>query len=436
MQLRAVDREILRLAVPAFGALVAEPLYVLVDTAVVGHLGTEQLAGLAVASSALLGAYALFIFLAYGTTAVVSRLIGAGHDREAAHEAVQGLWLALVVGIALIVLGGLFGDAVVGGLGAEGDVRSNAHVYLRVSLLGIPAFLLTMAGAGYLRGLQDTRAPLLVALGTALFNLVFELVLIYGLDYGIGASAFATVVAQWLGAAAYIRWVLLAARRVGADLRPDAARLRRLARVGLDLLVRTAALRGALILATGIAARVGVTDVAAHQVAFELWNFLALGLDAVAIAGQSMIGRLLGAGDVDGARAAGRRMIEWGVALGVVFAVAIVAVRGLLPDVFTDDAAVASLAQFLLLWVALLQPVNAVVFVLDGVLIGAGDMRFLAVAMVGALAAFVPAAAAVLVFDLGIGWLWAAIGVLMLARLVPLTLRFAGAGWAVAGATR
>lgn len=434
MQLRPVDREILRLAVPAFGALIAEPLYVLADTAVVGHLGTTQLAGLAVASSALLGAYALFIFLAYGTTAAVSRLLGAGREREAAHEAVQSLWLALVIGVVLVVAGWFASEAVVGALGAEGAVRTNALVYLRISLAGVPAFLLTMAGAGFLRGLQDTRAPLFVALGTALFNLVLELVLIYGFDQGIGASALATVLAQWIGALAYVRWVTRAARRAGASLRPHGASMRRLARIGVDLLVRTAALRAAITLATAVAARVGVDDLAAHQIAFELWSFLALGLDAVAIAGQAMIGRLLGGHDIDGARAAGRRMLEWGVALGALFAVVIALTHGLLPAVFTDDRGVESLAAFLLLWVAVLQPVNAVVFALDGILIGAGDLRFLAVAMVGALAAFVPAAAAVLVLDLGIGWLWAAIGVLMLARLVPLGLRFAGSQWAIGGA--
>ncbi|HET6662770.1 MAG TPA: MATE family efflux transporter, partial [Acidimicrobiales bacterium] len=190
-----LDREIARLAVPAFGALIAEPLYVLTDTAVVGHLGTPQLAGLAVASTVLLTLYAVFIFLAYGTTAAVSRLLGAGDEREAAHQAVQSMWLALFIGLGVIVIGLALSGPLVGAMGAEGAVRANALVYLRISLAGVPAMLLVLAGAGYLRGLQDTRTPLLVAIGTAAANLVIEVALIYGLNQGIGASALATVLA-------------------------------------------------------------------------------------------------------------------------------------------------------------------------------------------------------------------------------------------------
>ncbi|MGH9110980.1 MAG: MATE family efflux transporter, partial [Acidimicrobiales bacterium] len=214
------------------------------------------------------------------------------------------------------------------------------------------------------------------------------------------------------------------------------ARLASLARVGRDLLIRTAALRAALVVATAVATRLGDTDVAAHQVAFELWSFLALGLDAIAIAGQAIVGRALGAGDSEVARAAGRRMIEWGIAGGMIVGIVVAALSRVLPHVFTSDADVVALASFLLLWVAALQPVNAVAFVLDGVLIGAGDMRFLAWAMVGAAGLFVPAALAVAVLDLGIGWLWASVGLLMTTRALTLGARFAGGRWAVVGATR
>jgi putative MATE family efflux protein len=370
-----LDREIARLAIPAFGALIAEPLYVLTDTAVVGHLGTPQLAGLAVASSVLLTLYTVFIFLAYGTTAAVSRLLGAGDEREAAHQAVQSMWLALFIGLGLIVIGLALSGPLVDWIGAEGAVRTNALVYLRISLAGVPAMLLVLAGAGYLRGLQDTRTPLLVAISTAAANLVLEIALIYGLHQGIGASALATVLAQVGGAAVYTRRVSQAAHRQGADLTPHPVSLVALARVGRDLLVRTAALRAALVVATAVAARLGSVDVAAHQIAFEIWNFLALGLDAIAIAGQAMVGRALGAGDGTGARDAGRRMIEWGVALGALVGVLVAVLRTVLPHLFTDDAEVLALASFLLVWVAALQPLNAVAFVLDGVLIGAGDMQ-------------------------------------------------------------
>ena len=430
------DREIVRLAVPAFGALVAEPLYILADTAVVGHLGTDQLGGLAVASSVLLTLYAMFIFLAYGTTAAVSRLLGAGDEREAAHQAVQSLWLALFIGLGLMVVGYVTSGPVVDALGAEGAVRTNALVFLQVSLLGIPAMLVVLAGTGYLRGLQDTTTPLVLAIGTAVLNLVLELVLIYGFDFGIGASALSTVVAQVVAATVYVRRVAGAARHLGADLAPHPASLRRLVVVARDLLIRTAALRAALMTATAVATRIGTVDLAAHQIAFELWTFLAFVLDAVAIAGQAIVGRALGAGNGEDARRAGRRMIEWGVGLGCSLGLLLLLLRPLLPHLFTDDEQVIALAQFLLVWVAILQPLNAIAFVLDGVLIGAGDMRFLAWAMLGAAVVFVPAALVVNALDLGIGYLWASIALLMATRAATLLWRFTGGAWVVLGATR
>jgi putative MATE family efflux protein len=433
---RPLDREITRLAVPALGALIAEPLYILADTAVVGHLGTPQLAGLAVASSVLLTAHALCTFLAYGTTASVARLLGAGDEREAAHQAVQGLWLAAGIGAALALLGWATAPALVDLLGAEGDVARHAELYLVVSLPGLPALLAVLAGTGYLRGLQDTRTPLVVAVASAALNLGLELLFVYGLGYGIGASAAMTVVAQWCAAAVYLRTIGRSARRLGVDLRPHVATLRRLLVVAGALVVRTTALRGALVLATAVAARIGTTDVGAHQVAYELWNTLALALDALAIAGQALVGRALGAGDADGARAVGRRLLELGVAGGLVAGAAVAASRTFLPEVFTDDAEVARLAAFVLWWVAALQPVNAIVFVLDGLLIGAGDLRYLAGAMAGAAVVFAACAGAVLTTGAGLGWLWAAIGAFMAARLVPLAVRWSGDRWAVVGHRR
>lgn len=428
------DREIARLAVPALGALVAEPLYVLADTAVVGRLGTEELAGLAVASSALLAGYSIFIFLAYGTTAAVSRLLGAGADREAAHQAVQGLWLAAAIGAVVTVAVLALGGPIVGALGADGAVRDHAEVYLRVSALGIVPQLLTFAGTGYLRGLQDTRTPLVVAVAAALANLVLELVLIPGLGFGIGASAASTVVAQ-VGAAGVFLWLILrATARLGAGVRPDPPAIRRLGRAGWDLLVRTVALRGALTVLTAVAARIGTVDVGAHEIAFAVWSLLALGLDALAIAGQAMVGRHLGAGDVDRARSVGRRMLELGVVGGLLATVVVLALRPALPDVFSTDPAVVALAGFLLVHVAVLQPVNAVAFVLDGLLIGAGDMAFLARSMVGAALLAVTAAGLVLALGLGIGWLWGAIALLMVSRAGILSVRWRSGRWAVVGA--
>ncbi len=431
----AFDREIWRLAGPALVTLLAEPVYLLVDTAVVGHLGTPQLGGLAVASSILLTAYSLCIFLAYGTTAAVARLLGADDHREAAHQAVQGLWLAAGVGVVLAVALTVASEPLVRALGGEGAVATNALVYLRISLVGTPFLLLTLAGTGYLRGVQDTRTPLLVTVATALLNLVLELVLVLGFDQGIGASALGTVIAQVVGGLVFVRAVGRAAIRDGAGLRPDLRAQRRLLRVGADLMVRTAALRGSLVALTAVAARIGRNEVAAHQIVFEVWNLLAMALDALAIAGQAMVGRLLGAGRVTDARAASQRLLVLGLAGSVATSVVVVATSSVLPALFTPDPEVASLVRFLLLWAAALQPLAAVAFVLDGVLIGAGDQRYLARAMVLSALGLAVAIAPVLPLDLGIGWVWAAFGVLMAVRVATLLARFRSDRWLVGGAS-
>ncbi len=430
------DREIARLAVPALGALIAEPLYTLADTAVVGHLGTPHLGGLAVASQVLLGALSLFIFLAYGTTAAVGRLIGAGDHRRAAQQAVQGLWLAGAVGAVLAAAAYVFADPLLRVLGADGEVLAQGRIYLRISLFGLPGMLITLAGVGYLRGLQDTLRPLKVAVFTAGLNLALELVLIYGLGFGIGASALSTVVAQWLAAGAYVWWIREAVKVHGVTMAPDRSMIARLAVVGLDLFLRTAALRASFTMSVAVAARLGDIELAAHEVIYQLMFFLALVLDAVAIAGQAIIGRFLGANELDHARAAGRRMIEWGLATGLAATIVLLATRPWLPLVFSSDEAVLSLVGFLMLHLAFIQPVNGVVFALDGVLIGAGDMRFLAVAMAGAAAVFIPLAVWVMAAGAGIGWLWGAMWALMATRLITLLWRFAGSRWLVPGAVR
>lgn len=428
------DRQILRLALPALGALVAEPLYRLADTAVVGHLGTDALAGLAIATTVLLVGYSLFIFLAYGTTAAVARLLGAGDEAGAAHQAVQGIWLAVGVGVVLAGAGLVAAEPLVGLLGGEGAVADSALTYLRISLLGLPAMLVSLAGTGYLRGLQDTRTPLVVAVGTATGNLVLELVLIVGLGFGIGASALSTVVAEVAAAAVYTGFVIRAVRRHDVRLSPEVATIRRLGVVGGDLFVRTAALRASLVIATAVAARFGAVSLAAHQIAFELWTLLALVMDAIAIAGQALTGRYLGAADAVGARQAGERMLVWGLVAGVVLGAALVGSAWVLPSVFTDDAAVIATTTALLVVAGLTQPVNGPVFVLDGILIGAGDMRYLAKAMALSFAGYLPLVGAVWWLDAGVTWLWVALGGFMVLRLVTLGLRWRGDRWLVLGA--
>ena len=378
----------------------------------------------------------MFIFLAYGTTSAVARLLGAGEHRRAAHQAVQSLWLAAIVGLGLLVAGLVFGPALIGALGGEGEVAANAEVYLRISMFGVPAMLIALAGVGYLRGLQDTARPFYVALGTALLNLVIELVLIYGFDQGIGASALSTVIAQWVAAAVFVTWIRTAVSAHHVTLRPNPAVIRELAGDGFDLVVRTAALRGSLTVTLAVAARIGDDDLAAHQIAFEIWNLMALTLDAIAIAAQAMIGRELGAGAVGRARALGRRMTQWGVVAGVGLGLVLLATSPLLPHVFTEDEAVLGLASFLLLHVAVSQPVAGVVFALDGVLIGAGDLRYLAWAMWAAAVVLIVGGLLVLRLDAGIGWLWVALHAWIITRAITLLARFRGESWQVTGATR
>jgi putative MATE family efflux protein len=431
------DREILRLAVPAFGALTAEPLYILVDTAIVGHLGTSPLAGLAIAGTVLTATFAIFNFLAYSTTGAVARQVGAGNRRAAAELGVDSLWLATGLGLALTVLGVVLAPVIVDAMGASRAVHPFAVTYLRISVLGAPALLITLAGAGYLRGLQDTRTTLIIAVASNAANVVIEVLFVYGLDMGIAGSAWGTVIAQYGAALAYVAVVARTARAAHASARPQAAGIRATARVGGRLVIRTGSLLAAFLAATAIASRIGDDDVAAHQIAFQVFLFLGLSLDALAIAGQAMIGRFLGAEDPAEARAAARRMIEWGIAVGLVFAIVLAALRPVLVPVFTNDPGVRHLAMQVLLIVAALQPLNAVVFVLDGVLIGAGDVTYLAAAMLAAtLLVFVPAAAVVLVFGGGLLWLWGALALWMVARGIGMATRFVGSRWQVTGAVR
>ncbi|MEU8345013.1 MATE family efflux transporter [Spirillospora sp. NPDC048832] len=432
----AHDREILRLAVPAFGALVAEPLFLLSDSAIVGHLGTAQLGGLGVAGQALNTLVYLCVFLAYGTTAGVARQVGAGDMRAAIRQGIDGMWLAVAIGAVLIVAGWPLVPWIVDAFGASPTVTPYAVTYLRVSLFGIPSMLLVLAGTGVLRGLQDTRTPLAVSIGGFTANLLLNAVFVLVLDWGIAGSAWGTVLAQTGSAAVYTAAVLRGARRHGAPVRPDLDGLRTSATAGFGLLVRTAALRIVLIVGTSIAARMGDEEIAAYQVGFQVWTLLAFALDAIAIAGQAITGRHLGASDIPGTRAITRRMVWWGVGCGVAFGLAVLAVRPWLPGLFTGDGDVRGLLLASLLLVAVLQPVAGVVFVLDGILIGAGDGAYLAATTLIATLVFLPAAIILYRADAGLIGLWVAIGLWMLTRMTTLGLRARGDRWMVTGAVR
>ncbi|MEU7555987.1 MATE family efflux transporter [Streptomyces sp. NPDC044571] len=433
---RRHDREILALAVPAFGALVAEPLFVMADSAIVGHLGTPQLAGLGIAAALLTTAVSVFVFLAYATTAAVSRRVGAGDLQAAIRQGMDGIWLAVLLGTAVVAAVVPTAPELVALFGASDTVAPYAVTYLRISALGIPAMLMVLAATGVIRGLQDTRTPLYVAVGGFALNAGLNAGLVYGAGLGIAGSAWGTVIAQCAMATVYLAVVVRGARRHGASLRPDAAGIRACAQAGVPLLVRTLSLRAVLMLATAVAARLGDADIAAHQILLSLWSLLAFALDAIAIAGQAIIGRYLGAGDTIGARAVCRRMVQWGIVCGVLLGALVVAARPLFIPLFTSDQAVVDALLPALLVVAVAQPVAGVVFVLDGVLMGAGDGRYLAWAMLITLAVFTPAALLVPVVGGGLTTLWWAMTVMLLVRMVTLQLRARSGRWLVAGATR
>ncbi|MFJ9414970.1 MATE family efflux transporter [Streptomyces sp. NPDC101227] len=433
---RRHDREIVALALPAFGALVAEPLFLMVDSAVVGHLGTPQLAGLGVAAALLTTAVSVFVFLAYATTAAVARRVGAGDLPAAIRQGMDGIWLALLLGAAVITAVLPTAPWLVEAFGASGTAAPYATTYLRISALGIPAMLVVLAATGVLRGLQDTRTPLYVAIGGFSANAALNAGLVYGTGLGIAGSAWGTVMAQCGMAAAYLTVVIRGARRNGASLRPDASGIRACAQAGIPLLVRTLSLRAVLMIATAVAARLGDAEIAAHQIVLTLWQLLAFALDAIAIAGQAIIGRYLGADDRDGAKAACRRMVQWGIASGVVLGVLVALARPLFVPLFTADPAVRGPLMTTLLVVAVTQPISGIVFILDGVLMGAGDGPYLAWAMVVTLALFAPVALAAPALGGGLVALWWAMALMMTVRMLTLWLRTRSGRWIVTGASR
>ncbi|PPF39466.1 MATE family efflux transporter [Rathayibacter sp. AY1A2] len=428
----ALDRSILRLAVPALGSLVAEPLFLLTDSALVGHLGAVPLAGLALGGTVLQTIVGLMVFLAYSTTPRVGRALGEGDERRAVAAGIDGGWLALLLGAGIAVVGALTASAVVALFGAEPAVAEAGVRYLAVSMAGIPAMLGVFALTGLLRGFQDTRTPLVIAAGGFALNAALNAVLIYPAGLGITGSALGTVIAQWAMLAAYAGVALRLARRVGAPLRPHLAGLASSAGSGGWMLLRTASLRAAILLAVATATSLGAEELGAFQVAMTLFSTVAFALDAVAIAAQALLGRLLGAGDAEQARAVTKRCVTWGIGAGAVLGALVTGLSGVLPYVFSSDQEVLRLLPAAIAVVGLTAPLGGYVFVLDGVLIGAGDGRYLALSGLANLAVFVPLAllapAAPAEWRLLALWLAFAVGFLG-ARAVTLGLRVRSDVW-------
>ncbi|WP_298752098.1 MATE family efflux transporter [uncultured Serinicoccus sp.] len=433
-------REILRLAVPAFLALVAEPLFLLADSAIVGYLGTSALAGLGVASAVLLTAVNIFVFLAYGTTAVVARRLGAGDQRGAVSAGIDGIWLALLLGTVGAVVTAVLAGPLVQLFGAGPDVSAEAVTYLRWSALGIPSMLVVLAATGVLRGLQDTRTPLVASVVGFSANALLSLLLVHGVGWGIAGAAIGTVLAQTGMALGLVVVVVRGARRLGSSLTFHGAGVLRAARGGIPLLVRTVALRAALLLTTWSAAGLGDEQLAAHQVAMTVWSTLAFALDALAIAAQALTGKTLGAGDREGTRAATTLMLRWSIWFGVILTAVILALHRVIPLGFSQDLDVRSALGAALVVVAVGQPIAGIAFILDGVLIGAGDTRWLAWAQTAATVAYLPMVLGVRLSGVdgttGLVWLWVAFTGFMTVRALLMWRRARGETWMVVGAER
>ncbi|MGW9021549.1 MATE family efflux transporter [Leucobacter chromiiresistens] len=433
-QRRTIDRSIAHLAIPALGALIAEPMFLIVDSALVGHLGAVPLAGLAIASAVLQTAVGLMIFLAYATTPLVARTRGAGDLRGAVQFGVDGLWLALGIGIAVGAGLWLASGPIVAAFGASDDTARQALAYLTVSCLGIPAMLVVFAASGLLRGLQDTRTPLFVASIGFAVNALLNWWFIYGLGFGIAGSAWGTVLAQWAMVAVYLIVVVRHVRRAGAGLLPRREGLGRAGQSGGWLFVRTVGLRAALLATVFAAAGHGTAATAGYQVVFTIFSTAAFALDALAIAAQALIGDALGSGDAPRARAIVRRSVFWGVGCGVVLGGALALASPAVGRVFTDDAAVLTILPAAIVVLGVSLPLAGYVFVLDGVLMGAGDARYLAWTSLANLGAYLPVLWALTVLvPAGAGGLIALTAgfalVFMAARAATLGFRAAGDGW-------
>jgi putative MATE family efflux protein len=438
---RQLSRSILRLAVPSLGALIAEPLFLLADSAIVGHLGVAELAGVGLAATVLQTAVGLMVFLAYSTTPAVARLLGAGRRQEALAAGRDGIGLAVLLGAVLSAAGWIFAPGLAAGLGARGEVHAFAVDYLRWSMPGLTAMLVVLAATGVLRGLQDTRTPLIVAAVGFGVNIVLNLLLVYGAGLSVAGSALGTSITQCGMAAAYLLIIFRSARGGAVPLRPRWRGVLSTAAVGSWLMLRTLTLRFAILATVFVATAQGPLSLAAHQLVMTVFTFLAFALDALAIAAQALIGKELGAENKALAGALTRRMLLWGIGFGVLTGALLALVAPFVGWIFTPDESVQA-AFAAGLWVlAVAQPVCGLVFVLDGVLIGAGDARYLAIAGVVNLLVYLPLLAllynAGLTGSAGLAWLWAAFALgYMAARAATLGWRVRNDSWMVTGAGR
>ncbi|MBS9534834.1 MATE family efflux transporter [Mycobacterium sp. M1] len=432
---RSEVRQITALALPALAVLAAEPLYLLFDTAVVGRLGALSLAGLAIGGLilGLIGSQATF--LSYGTTARAARHFGAGDRAAAVIEGVQATWLALGLGVLIVVAVQTVAGPLVAAVAGAPQIAATTLPWLRIAILGAPAILVSLAGNGWLRGVQDVaRPPRYVVAGFVLSAVLCPL-LVYGWlgfpRWGLTGSAVANCAGQWLAALLFLQ----AFRAERVPLRLDRAVVRAQVTMGRDLIVRSLAFQACFVSAAAVAARFGAAALAAHQIVLQLWTFLALVLDSLAIAAQALVGAALGAGHAGQAKSVAARVTVFSAAAAAVLAAVMACGSAALPRLFTDDATV--LASIGVPWWFLVAqlPAAGIVFALDGVLIGAGDAAFMRTATVAsALFGFLPLVWLALAFDWGLAGIWSGLTTFIVLRLVFVGARTVSGRWAVNGA--
>ncbi len=427
-------RRIVALATSAFVVLAAEPLFLLVDTAVVGHLGSTPLAGLGAAGTVMSLLAIVGSTLEYGTTGRAARFFGAGRRADAVNEGVQASWLAFGLGLIAVGIGELVaGPAARAIAGGAGPVAEAAESWLRIAILGLPGILLVLAGNGWLRGVQDTRSPVRIVIAANVLSAVASPLLVYPAGMGLAGSAVANVLAQWVGAALFLRTL----RREQVPGGPHWSVMRRQLVVSRDLLVRALAFQVAFLAAAGAAGRMGAAQLAAHQVGMQLWNLMALLLDSFAIAAQSLVGAALGGGNRGHARGTAWRVARYGLWAGVIFAALLAAGYAVIPRLFSADPSVWHQAHLLWPWFAAMMPLAGVLFALDGVLIGAGDNRFMAgITVLAALGGYLPLTLLALGLHWGLGGIWAGLTAFVAIRLVGVGLRVRSERWLILGESR
>jgi putative MATE family efflux protein len=422
----------LALATSAFLVLAAEPLYLLVDTAVVGHLGAHALGALAIGTTLMALLAIVGTFVEYGTTARAARWFGDDRRDRAVAEGVQASYLAVAIGLAVVAVGQLLAGPLVRLLaGSSTQLATPAEHWFRIALCGMPMVLLVLAGNGWMRGVQLTRAPVMIVLVANGLSAAASPLLVYTFHLGLVGSAWANVGAQVVAATLFVRRLRADA---GDSVRPDFAVMRAQLVLGRDLIVRAAAFQAAFMVAAGVAARMGAAQIAAHQIGMQLWEFTALLLDSFAIAAQSLVGAALGAGDARVARHLAGQVARWSAGAGTAFALVYAAGWWLVPRVFTSSSSVQHQAHLLWPWFVVMLPAAGIVFGLDGVLIGAGDVAFLrTITIVAALGGFVPLTLAAAHWDWGIGGVWAGLTAFIMVRLVGMVWRARTDRWLVLG---